>query len=67
MPLRQRAGRALTRVQIAEAALPEGGDRVERTVDSHVSRIRKKLGPTAGARIKTVWGIGYRCEEGDGP
>jgi DNA-binding response OmpR family regulator len=61
--LMQRPGRALTRPQLAEAALPEGGDRLERTVDSHVSRIRKKLGPEAGARLKTVWGIGYRCEE----
>ena len=58
--LREREGRALTRTQIAEGALPEGGERNDRTVDSHVSRIRKKLGPDADW-IQTVWGIGYRC------
>lgn len=61
--LRQRAGRAFTRKQLAENTLPEGGDRNDRTVDSHVSRIRKKLGKPASSHIKTVWGIGYRCLE----
>jgi DNA-binding response OmpR family regulator len=32
---------------------------MDRTVDTHVLRLRKKLGP-AGERIETVWGIGYR-------
>ena len=31
----------------------------DRTVDTHVLRLRKKLG-TVGNRIETVWGIGYR-------
>ncbi len=61
--LRERAGRALTRAQIAESALPEGGERFDRTVDSHVSRIRKKLGEPAAGHLETVWGIGYRCAE----
>lgn len=61
--MRERAGRVVTRGQIADSALPEGGERSERTVDSHVSRIRKKLGPPAAVRIETVWGIGYRCAE----
>jgi DNA-binding response OmpR family regulator len=30
-----------------------------RTVDTHVLRLRKKLGAT-GERIETVWGVGYR-------
>ena len=60
--LLQRAGRAQTRVQIADHALSEDGDCTDRTVDSHISRIRKKLGSKAAARIKTVWGIGYRCD-----
>ena len=58
----QRAGRAQTRAQIADDALSEDGDCSDRTVDSHISRIRKKLGPEAGGRIRTVWGIGYRCD-----
>lgn len=63
--LRERSGRAVTRMQIAEAALPERGERNDRTVDSHLSRIRKKLGPLASGRIKTVWGIGYMCAAED--
>lgn len=62
----ERPGRAITRRQLAEAALPAGGDRSERTVDSHLARIRRKLGPAA-ARIATVWGIGYRFDAPEQP
>lgn len=58
----ERAGRAISREQLAEAALPSEGDRFDRTIDSHVARIRRKLGPAAAARIATVWGIGYRFD-----
>ncbi|MEM1022774.1 MAG: response regulator transcription factor [Myxococcota bacterium] len=61
--LRERMGRAQSRTQIADGALSESGDCSDRTVDSHISRIRKKVGPLAAARIQTVWGIGYRCVE----
>ncbi len=64
--LRERAGRAQSRTQIADGALSESGDCSDRTVDSHISRIRKKVGPLAAARIQTVWGIGYRCAEEEG-
>jgi two-component system response regulator MtrA len=33
----------------------------ERTLDVHVSRLRKKLGDTSA--IETVWGIGYRLRK----
>lgn len=59
--LLERRGTALTRDQIAQNALPLDGDRQDRTVDSHVSRVRKKLGD-AGSRVRTVWGIGYRFD-----
>ena len=62
MFLCQRSGRAQTRSQIAQYALSEDGECFDRTVDSHISRIRKKLGPAAGGLIKTIWGIGYRCD-----
>jgi DNA-binding response OmpR family regulator len=58
----ERAGRAISRRQLAMEALPLLGERDERTVDSHIARIRKKLGKRAGSRIATVWGIGYRFE-----
>lgn len=58
----ERPGRAVTREQLVEHALGiEGGARADRTVDSHVSRVRKKLGEQ-GATIKTAWGVGYRYE-----
>lgn len=60
--LAERPGRAVTRRQLAEAALPAGGDRSDRTVDSHIARIRRKLGRPGGLRIATVWGIGYRFD-----
>ena len=57
----ERAGRAITRSYLAESALPDGRERGDRTIDSHISRIRAKLGP-AGAAIRTVWGVGYRFD-----
>lgn len=57
--LLERRGRACSRAQIAQAALSAEGDVDPRTVDSHLTRIRKKLGP-AGAAIQTVWRVGYR-------
>jgi two-component system phosphate regulon response regulator PhoB len=35
---------------------------VTRTVDTHVKRLRQKLGPS-GNSIETVRGIGYRCSQ----
>lgn len=31
----------------------------DRTIDNHITRLRKKLGPV-GEKIDTVWGVGYR-------
>ncbi len=58
----EREGRAISRPQLAGLALTPFEKRDARTVDSHIARIRKKLGAEAGARIVTVWGIGYRFE-----
>lgn len=59
--LAEHPNRAISRQQLAERALPEEGERLDRTVDSHLSRVRKKLGPD-GHLIQTAWGIGYRFE-----
>ncbi|MBX7191560.1 MAG: response regulator transcription factor [Sandaracinaceae bacterium] len=57
--LLRRAGRVIPR----NALLAEAGrDDVvvgERTVDVHISRLRKKIGDDDQARIKTVRGVGY--------
>jgi two-component system, OmpR family, response regulator len=56
-------GRVLSRAQLIERAY--GGDHhvTERTVDSHVRRLRKKLGDAGADPIETVYGVGYRMRE----
>lgn len=34
-----------------------------RTIDTHVKKLRSKLGDEAGDMIKTIWGMGYKLEE----
>jgi two-component system response regulator MtrA len=60
--LAKRAGSAITRAALVEAALDPDREGGERTLDVHVSRLRKKLG-AEGARVETVWGIGYRLRK----
>jgi DNA-binding response OmpR family regulator len=62
----ERQGRAISRAQLAEHALTPFEQRDARTVDSHIARIRRKLGSEGGGRIVTVWGIGYRFESDQG-
>ena len=33
-----------------------------RTVDSHIARLRTKLGEFGSAKLKTVYGMGYKLE-----
>ena len=54
--------RAFTRAQIAARALPDGGERVERTVDTYVYRLRRKLGPAFATQLRTIVGVGYRLD-----
>jgi two-component system response regulator MtrA len=60
--LAERPGFAMTRRSLAEQALSVDRDGAERTLDVHVSRLRKKLG--SAVMIETVWGIGYRLSAG---
>lgn len=57
--LASRPGMSVTRRQIVDRALDEEREGDERTLDVHISRIRKKLGDAAEL-LETVWGIGYR-------
>ncbi|MCM1187294.1 MAG: response regulator transcription factor [Lachnoclostridium sp.] len=34
-----------------------------RTIDTHVKKLRSKLGEKGGEMIKTIWGMGYKLEE----
>jgi two-component system, OmpR family, response regulator AdeR len=57
-------GRAFTREELLEAALPDS-DALERVVDAHLAGARRKL-EAAGAAglLHTVRGVGYRLSEG---
>ena len=57
--LLRRAGRVVPRAQLLELAGRGDVAVNERAVDVHISRLRKKLGDEAAARIRTVRGVGY--------
>ena len=62
--LARSAGRALSRVELFEEAMPES-DALERAVDVHLKNIRQKLSDAgADGLIETVRGFGYRIKEG---
>jgi two-component system response regulator CpxR len=55
------AGQVVTREQIAHDVLGRQFYPYDRSIDMHVSKLRRKLGdaPSGGERIKTVRGVGY--------
>lgn len=54
-------GRAFSRDYLLERVWGDDYYVTDRTVDTHVQRLRKKLGDEADA-IRTVWGIGYKFQ-----
>jgi len=52
-----------TREQLGAAVFGETFDAFDRTIDSHVKNLRRKLGsrPGGGAYVETVRGVGYRA------
>src|SRR6185295_4972401 len=52
-------GRAFARDYLLEKVWGYDYPGFDRTVDTHVLRLRKKLG-ASGDQIETVWGVGYR-------
>jgi two-component system phosphate regulon response regulator PhoB len=57
--LMERCGRVQTRGQLLSDVWGYAEDIDSRTVDTHIRRLRRKLGPEA-ERIETVIGVGYR-------
>jgi DNA-binding response OmpR family regulator len=55
-------GRAFSRDFLLERLWGDDYEGFDRTVDTHIMRLRKKLGPV-GEKIVTVWGVGYRFVE----
>lgn len=62
--LAQRPGRVFSRDQLLSEVWGYGGEVESRTVDTHVKRLRAKLGKVGGW-IQTVRGIGYRFRPGE--
>ncbi|NPB09187.1 MAG: response regulator transcription factor [Thermodesulfobacteria bacterium] len=59
LTLARARGKVLTREILLDKVWGYTFEGYARTVDTHVRRLRKKLGPCAHL-IETVWGVGYR-------
>lgn len=59
--LAERAGRVLTREQLVDLVRGNADEAFDRSIDVHVSHLRKKLGddPRSPRILKTVRGVGY--------
>ena len=62
-------GRLLSRGHLQETVWGRSADLATRTVDTHVSQVRKKLDlkPESGYRVVPVYNYGYRLERLDAP
>ncbi len=60
--LLRNAGRVRTREELLAAVWGYQFEGYARTVDTHIRRLRNKLGEAADI-IETVRGVGYRCKE----
>lgn len=58
-------GRVFSRNYLLDALWGDSYGGFERTVDTHIQRLRRKLGKSsdAEARIVTLWGVGYKYEK----
>ncbi len=57
-------GRAFTREELVHRAFGAGYEGLDRTIDAHVMRLRKKIeNPEAGALLVTVFGVGYKLSD----
>jgi len=59
-------GHALTRLEMIEQGLGYSYEGIERTVDSHIRNLRRKLAEAGASAdlIETVFGVGYRLAGG---
>ena len=60
--LMEHPGHAFTRLELIEKGLGYSYEGMERTLDSHIKNLRRKIesDPSSPTRIKTVFGVGYR-------
>ncbi|RLE21117.1 MAG: DNA-binding response regulator [Acidobacteria bacterium] len=60
--LLERAGSVVSREELSKRALGRRPSAFDRSLDTHLSNLRKKLGPFIGGRerLKTIRGVGYQ-------
>jgi DNA-binding response OmpR family regulator len=58
----ERAGRAISREVLSKQLVRGNPNANARSVDSHVAKLRKKLGDEASEHIRTIRGLGYRFD-----
>jgi len=64
--LARHLGQTLTRQQLMDDLYGGAASGVDRSVDSHIKNLRRKLESASDARfIETVYGVGYRFVEGE--
>jgi len=56
--------RVFTKEELLDAVWAYRGPSKTRTLDSHASRLRRKLDPEHGRFVSNCWGIGYRLIDG---
>jgi DNA-binding response OmpR family regulator len=61
--LLRNAGQVVTREHLAQEALGRPLSPMDRSIDLHISHLRRKLGrfPDGSERIKAIRGVGYMC------
>jgi two-component system alkaline phosphatase synthesis response regulator PhoP len=67
--LAEHHGQALTRLEMIERGLGYSYEGIERTVDSHIRNLRRKLAKAGAPEdlVETVFGVGYRVTRGGAP
>jgi two-component system response regulator BaeR len=65
--LARRAGRVMSRASLLDALGDRNEDVFDRSIDSHVKNLRRKLTAATGGAvvIASIYGVGYRLELGD--
>lgn len=63
----QNAGELISRRDLLMRVWGYGPQICTRTLDVHIRRLRKKLGPTCERHVETIFGIGYRFRSRGAP
>ena len=61
--LARNRGQVFSKEQILEQVFGFDSESNDSTITTHIKNIRTKLSDSPCMPIKTVWGIGYKCEE----